>query len=917
MSLLHGQKSFLDTNAWQKSNLNSLRYNTSQPGSVIALVYGKTRKQINLIALGDYRGASGKKGKNGPLPLGGQHVGKGGGGGGKKGASGKKGADYSVDVAFALCQGPVDIEDTNFVWASAGTAFFQSVGLNLYTGTDGQAADPVFAALGQDVGYSGTCYVTGTPMDLGSSPVLPNLSFEITGFLSGTSTATFPVDANPADVVQDFLTAARYGAGWPSVNLDPDIATAGANNYKDYCDAGLLAISVSLESQTDAATWLSELARLTNTAIVWSGTLLKFVPYGDLDLNHLAAEWHPNLTPLYSFTDDDFLPWTPHIDAHDPQLGEDDPVLITRNDPADATNWMSMEYLDRDNFYNKTLIPQFDQAGIDQYGVRSEPAVQGNCFCNKTSAEMSLRLLLQRARFVRNTYRFQVGWQYSLLEPMDIVLLTDPLLGLFEQPVRITAIEENENGDLIIDAEEILVDPTPIITGCVVGGAAWRDTSPGTVELWSMPPDRIDAIGNYYTNDRLAGGDNLVHIWDTNGADVATITYDDLWSSISDFVHLLDGPSAILLDDEHREIFPSADKSLYYGLWPIYGGQYLLAFIRRRHGAGFSDWWAVLDAEDRSVLGAHWHSNFSGAGWPYTNGIHVLGAVSRDEPILVQTYAFLGGQNAVIGILPSINEYLAQLPDTTTIPNDYVFPIGGTADFGYRLLSLTGGAYPHSRNFGFILPAADGSTNYYIYANRVWMDDVVARPSLNPPEFINTIQPAQPNGCMIKIPHAGSDAYSIDNSNWIDIDGVTAFPFLDEYTHISDDTSGGTDAYSLQTGVIDRGGGKFWVIFYMPGYNDADYRAALNRRPFYERIRIFEYTQSTETAREIVRQTCILHDDTDLPDVTSRALEYINDAFQNFSIEQAGNIATLYIHGYLWKRKFMTFAVPLDLLPAA
>lgn len=463
MSLLHQQKSFLETNAWQKSNLNSLRYNTSQVGSVLPLGWGTFRQQVNLIALGDYRGPSGKKGKNGPLPLAGTHTGKGGAGGSKKGAGGKKSSDYSVDVDFAICQGPVDIGDTNRVWASAGIAFFQSVGLNLYTGEDGQAADPVFASLDMPDNYSGTCHVTGTPMDLGSSPVLPNLSFEVTGFEVGTCGDAYPLDANPANVVQDFLTNARYGAGWPAANLDPDIATPGTNNYGDYCQSALLAISPVLQSQTDAASYVSELARLTNTAIVWSGSVLKFIPYGDIALDANGATWEPNLTPLYSFDDDDFLPWNPHIDASDPQLGEDDPVIITRSNPADATNWTSIEYLDRENDYNKTVIPEFDQATIDLHGIRTDAAIQGNCFCNKTPAATSARLILQRQLYQRNTYRFQVGWQYMLLEPMDIVLLTDERCGLDEQPVRITAIEENENGDLIIDAEEIVVAPGEVL----------------------------------------------------------------------------------------------------------------------------------------------------------------------------------------------------------------------------------------------------------------------------------------------------------------------------------------------------------------------------------------------------------------------------------------------------------------------
>jgi hypothetical protein len=479
LSFLSAPKPFLETNAWQQGANNSLRYNTSQAGSVLPLIYGKTRQQINLIAFGNYQGPSGKKGKSGPLPIAGENVGKGGGGGGgKKGVGGKKNSTYSIDVAFALCQGPVDIGDTNFVWASPGVAYFQSLELNLYTGEYGQAPDPVFVDLDQDVAYAGTCYVTGTPMDLGSSPVLPNLSFEITGFETGTIGSNFPYDANPAHIVKDFLTNPEHGAGWPLANLDPDIATLGTDNYADYCQALTFAIAPALQVQTEAAAWINELARLTGTAIVWSGTVLKFIPYGDLALDSNEATWEPNLTPEYSFTDDDFLPWTPHLDTADPQIGEDDPVLITRANPADAINWVSIEYLDRNNFYNKNIVPVFDQGSIDLYGLRTEPSIQGSCFCNPEVAAASARLILQRHIYVRNTYKFQVGWRYALLEPMDIVLLTDSRCGLFEEPARITKIEENENGDLIIEAEEILSEagagpvPPPIPPGYFPDGAA-------------------------------------------------------------------------------------------------------------------------------------------------------------------------------------------------------------------------------------------------------------------------------------------------------------------------------------------------------------------------------------------------------------------------------------------------------------
>ena len=100
-----------------------------------------------------------------------------------------------------------------------------------------------------------------------------------------------------------------------------------------------------------------------------------------------------------------------------------------------------------------SVIAAFDQGLVDQYGLRSEPPVQAHEFTNPTSAAIAAQLLLQRKAYIRNSYKFKLGWRYALLEPMDIVLLTDTTLGLDAAPVRITRIDEDDNGELTVTAE--------------------------------------------------------------------------------------------------------------------------------------------------------------------------------------------------------------------------------------------------------------------------------------------------------------------------------------------------------------------------------------------------------------------------------------------------------------------------------
>src|SRR5579872_6996487 len=80
-------------NAFANPTLGSLRYNTSQAGSPIFIAYGTQRVSINLLEFWNFQGS----GNSSP------------GGKGLGGSGGKKGANqqYSVDVAFGICQGPV------------------------------------------------------------------------------------------------------------------------------------------------------------------------------------------------------------------------------------------------------------------------------------------------------------------------------------------------------------------------------------------------------------------------------------------------------------------------------------------------------------------------------------------------------------------------------------------------------------------------------------------------------------------------------------------------------------------------------------------------------------------------------------------------------------------------------------------
>ncbi|HEV2336235.1 MAG TPA: phage tail protein, partial [Stellaceae bacterium] len=188
-------------------------------------------------------------------------------------------------------------------------------------------------------------------------------------------------------------------------------------------------------------------------------------------------------------------------------------VIVTRSDPAAATNWLSIEYMDAVNSYNPQILPVWDQGLIDQYGLRSEPSIQAHGFTNPTPATVSAGLQLQRKAYIRNTYKWKLGWRYSLLEPMDIVALTDATLGLSATAVRITQIDEDDNGELTVTAEEM--------TGAATVTVPQRQTTSGAPLNLLVDPGNTNSPILFEPPAALSGGALEVWLIASGGADTA------------------------------------------------------------------------------------------------------------------------------------------------------------------------------------------------------------------------------------------------------------------------------------------------------------------------------------------------------------------------------------------------------------
>ena len=340
----------------------------------------------------------------------------------------------------------------NYQWASGVVtrSGLAELGLTFIPGHIGQAtwSGLTPAPVGERIGYSGLACVAGQDYDLGTGAQVENHTFEVVGPGAYSLGTTVP-DVDPAVAMRELLTNAQYGASFPAAQLDP------WQDWSNCCVATGLVISPSLTEQVRAADAVATMAELTNAAPVWSGGKLRMVPYADASATGNGRTFTASTTPVYDIDDDCF---TPAAGAA--------PVVADMKTPADRFNHVRVQYLNRANQYAVEIVEAKDQADIDAHGLRTMPTLQAHWICDAVVAGQVAQLRLQRSLAIGSTFTFPLPAHFALLEPADIVTLVDPTLGMQRLPVRITAIDENGEGDLTITAEEC---PSGIASAALYG----------------------------------------------------------------------------------------------------------------------------------------------------------------------------------------------------------------------------------------------------------------------------------------------------------------------------------------------------------------------------------------------------------------------------------------------------------------
>ena len=153
------------------------------------------------------------------------------------------------------------------------------------------------------------------------------------------------------------------------------------------------------------------------------------------------------MTPVYELTDLDFVD----------EKGNKDPVQVERADVFSLPTIQRVEVLSRDNQYSALPVEARDQSQIEIFGPRVGSTIQAHEICDEFVMGPAIaQTILQRALYVRTKFTFKLSWEYCLLDPMDVVTITDANLGLSNYPVRIIEIEEDDKGLLAVTCEELI-----------------------------------------------------------------------------------------------------------------------------------------------------------------------------------------------------------------------------------------------------------------------------------------------------------------------------------------------------------------------------------------------------------------------------------------------------------------------------
>jgi hypothetical protein len=238
------------------------------------------------------------------------------------------------------------------------------------------------------------------------------------------------------------------------------------------CRANGLYGSLSMNSQQSASDWLKTLYDAANAAPVFMGFKLFSMPYSEVSAAGNGAIYNaPTASgPTFNLTTEngDFI-----------AKSNDAPITIQTAARVDQPNVLQMQCVNRSSNYNPSTVEQPDAAGISLFGVRKADPITNNAVQDVTIARQLLAIQVRKLQYGGDIYTFTMPARYCLFGPMGaggggfqdaVVTVSDPLASMFDIPVRITSISEQDDQSLECEAEPFIYGMyAPSLTASITG----------------------------------------------------------------------------------------------------------------------------------------------------------------------------------------------------------------------------------------------------------------------------------------------------------------------------------------------------------------------------------------------------------------------------------------------------------------
>lgn len=264
-----------------------------------------------------------------------------------------------------------------------------------------------------------------------NSASVPSYGIEVKGALLATGDG---IDANPADVILYILKKLGIYNG-----VDPEeTIISGIGNFRKYCKANdLLISSPSGEtSQKKAQEIIKDICTLTDAYFFWSNNKFKIRVKDNRQIN----DWRPNNTVVYDLGPDDML------------LQADGAcVAFSRKDSSEVYNRFTVEFCNRSNSYENETVSYELSNDISKTGLRQMSTQNALYFYKKERAIKVCQMLARKNERERNKYTIKLDWAYCILEPGDLITLTDPIIGLNKQIAMVDTVTEAKDGSITVE----------------------------------------------------------------------------------------------------------------------------------------------------------------------------------------------------------------------------------------------------------------------------------------------------------------------------------------------------------------------------------------------------------------------------------------------------------------------------------